>query len=265
MPSGLQARPLSYQNLIIMNDEGTKANPGLQGKKIVLLGGTSGFGLATALAAAGQGAEIIVASSRQQKVDEALAALPVGSKGYAVDLTDEQQIAKLFNQIGEFDHLVFTAGETLLLNELASVKMDEARQFFNVRYWGVLMAAKYGSPYIRKGGSITLTNGTIGLRPWKGWTVAASITGAIEALTRALAVELAPIRVNAVCAGMSRTELWGNIPEAGREAMFSDVGSKLLTGRIGEASDIAEAFLYLMKGNFSTGQIMVVDGGGVLV
>jgi len=248
-----------------MNDEGTKANSALQGKKIVLLGGTSGFGLATALAAAGEGAEIIVASSRQQKVDEALAALPAGSKGYAVNLTDEQQIAKLFNQIGEFDHLVFTAGETLQLNELASVKMDEARQFFNVRYWGALMAAKYGSPYIRKGGSITLTNGTIGLRPWKGWTVAASITGAIEALTRALAVELAPIRVNAVCAGMTRTELWDNIPEAGREAMFSDVGGKLLTGRIGEATDIAEAFLYLMKGNFSTGQIMVVDGGGVLV
>ncbi len=151
------------------------------------------------------------------------------------------------------------------LNELSAVKMDEARQFFDLRFWGALMAVKYGSPFIRKSGSITLTNGIVGIRPWKGWTVAASIAGAVEALTRALAVELAPIRVNAVCAGMVRTELWSNLPEADKEAMFSDVGSKLLTGKIGEATDIAEAYLFLMRGNFSTGQIVVVDGGGVLV
>jgi NAD(P)-dependent dehydrogenase (short-subunit alcohol dehydrogenase family) len=242
-----------------------KENRSLRGKRIVLLGGTSGFGLATAKAAAQEGAQIVVASSRQQRVDSALAELPEGSSGYAVDLTDEQQIQNLFRQIGEFDHLVFTAGETLQLNELSTLKMDESRQFFNIRYWGALLAAKYGSQYVRKGGSITLTNGTIGLRPWKGWTVAASITGAIESLTRALAVELAPIRVNAVCAGMVRTELWGNMTEADREAMFNDVGGKLLTRKIGEAEDIAETFLYLMKGNYTTGQIVIADGGGVLV
>ena len=248
-----------------MKDNITAANKSLQGKTIVLLGGTSGFGLATALAAANEGAEIIIVSSKRQRVDQALAVLPPGSQGYAVDLTDEQQIAGLFKQVGEFDHLVFTAGETLQLNEFSAIKIDEGKQFFNLRYWGALMAAKYGSPYIRKGGSISLTTGTIGLRPWKGWAVAASLTGAIEGLTRALAVELAPIRVNAVCAGMTRTELWSNIPEAEREGMFNDYGSKLLTGSIGEATDIAQAFLYLMKGNFSTGQVMVVDGGGVLV
>jgi NAD(P)-dependent dehydrogenase (short-subunit alcohol dehydrogenase family) len=248
-----------------MEDKVKQESKSLKGKKVVLLGGTSGFGLATALAAAAEGAEITVVSSRQLKVDEALAGLPQGSKGYAVNLTDEQQVAALFEQIGEFDHLVFTAGETLQLNELASLKMDDAKQFFNLRFWGALMAAKYGSPYIRKGGSIILTNGTIGLRPWKGWVVASAITGAIEGLTRALAVELAPIRVNTVCSGMAKTELWGNIPGADRDAMFKDVGSKLLTGSVGEATDIAEAYLYLMKNNFSTGQVIVTDGGGVLV
>ncbi|MDR3693907.1 SDR family oxidoreductase [Mucilaginibacter sp.] len=248
-----------------MKDKETPANKNLHGKRVVLLGGTSGFGLATALAAAAEGAEIIVVSSRQQRVDEALALLPAGSNGYAVDLNDEQQIAALFNKVSEFDHLIFTAGETLQLNEFSAIKIDEAKQFFNIRYWGALMAARYGSSHIRKGGSITLTNGTIGLRPWKGWAVAASLTCAIEGLTRALAVELAPIRVNAVCAGMARTELWSNIAEAEREAMFMDYGSKLLTGSVGEATDIAEAYLYLMKGGFSTGQVIVVDGGGVLV
>jgi NAD(P)-dependent dehydrogenase (short-subunit alcohol dehydrogenase family) len=248
-----------------MKNKLTEEKRSLKGKRIVLLGGTSGFGLATALAAADEGAEVIVVSSQQKRVDETLASLPSVSKGYVADLTNEKQVAELFGKIGEFDHLVFTAGETLQLSDLSTLNLDEARQFYNLRFWGALMAAKYAGGHIRNGGSITLTNGIIGKRPWKGWTVAASITGAVEALTRALAVELAPIRVNAVCAGMVRTNLWGNIPETDREAMYSDVGSKLLTGKIGEAEDIAEAFLYLMRGNFTTGQIIVADGGGVLV
>ncbi len=249
-----------------MNSKETgRTNSSLQGKRIVLLGGTSGFGLATAQAAASEGADVVVVSSQQQKINTALATLPAGSKGYAVDLNNEQQIDTFFKGVGEFDHLVFTAGETLQLSELPDVKMDEARNFFNLRFWSALMAAKYGSPFIRKGGSVILTNGTIGKRPWKGWAVAAGITGAVEALTRALAVELAPIRVNAVCAGMVRTELWGNMPEVDREAMFNDYGSKLLTGAVGNPEDIAEAFLYLMHGKYTTGQVVVVDGGGVLV
>ena len=230
-----------------------------------MLGGNSGVGLATALATAEEGANVVVVSSRQQRVNSALAILPKGSEGYTADLANEQEIEALFKKIGEFDHLVFTAGEELQLKELTAMKMDEARQFFNLRYWGALMAVKYSSPLIRKGGSITLTTGTVNLRPWKGWTVAASITGAVDALTRALAVELAPIRVNAVCPGVVNTDLWGNMPKANKEALFTDMSSKLLTGRVGEAEDIAEAYLYLMRGNYTTGQVIVVDGGGVLV
>ena len=85
------------------------------------------------------------------------------------------------------------------------------------------MAVKYGSAHIRPGGSITLTNGVAGLRPRKGWTLAASICGAMEALTRALAVELAPIRVNAVCPGVVRTELWSEMTESDREAMYRNL------------------------------------------
>jgi NAD(P)-dependent dehydrogenase (short-subunit alcohol dehydrogenase family) len=161
--------------------------------------------------------------------------------------------------------MVFSAGETLQIGNPVDVNIEDSRKFFNVRYWGALMAAKHGSPYIREGGSIILTNGIVGIRPWKGWSVAASIGGAVESLTKGLAIDLAPIRVNAVCAGMVKTDLWNNIPEADREAMYNEVGSKLLTGRVGEAEDIAEAYLFLMKGNYTTGQVIVVDGGNVLV
>jgi NAD(P)-dependent dehydrogenase (short-subunit alcohol dehydrogenase family) len=250
---------------MIMEDNETTAKNTLKGKRIVLLGGTSGIGLAIARAAAENGANLVVVSSRQQSVERALATLPQGTEGYAVDLADEAQVESFFKKIGEFDHLVFTAGEKLQLMELPDTKLDKAREFFNLRYWGALTAVKYASPLIGREGSVTLTTGTVSKRPWKGWTVAASITGAVDALTRALAVELAPIRVNAVCPGIVETDLWGDVPEGDRKALFNDVGGKLLTRKIGKAEEVAEAYLYMIRGNYTTGQVTVVDGGGVLV
>ncbi|MFD1255932.1 SDR family oxidoreductase [Mucilaginibacter terrae] len=238
---------------------------GLAGKRVILLGGTSGFGLATALAAAGEGASVVVVSSSQRKVDETLSILPESSKGYSADLGDEKQIEQLFKKIGEFDHLVFTAGDALSFNELSELNIEEAKQSINLRFWGAIMAAKYGAPLVRKGGSITLTTGALGSRPRKGTVVIAGMASAIDGLTRALAVELAPIRVNAVCAGTVRTNLLAKMSEAERETMFSQTGSKLLTGRVGEAAELAEAYLFLMRGSFTTGQIIVVDGGSLLV
>jgi NAD(P)-dependent dehydrogenase (short-subunit alcohol dehydrogenase family) len=237
----------------------------LNGQRVVILGGTSGIGLAVAQGAQRQGASVVVASSRKQRVDRALTLLADGAEGHAVDLSDEAQVRAFFERVGAFDHLVFTAGETLHLQLLGAMQLEQARGFMNVRFWGAFMAAKYGSPHIRPGGSITLTNGVAGLRPRKGWTLAASICGAMEALTRALAVELAPIRVNAVCPGLVRTELWNDMTEADRQTMYRDAGRRLPVGRVGEADDLAHAYIYLMQEGFSTGQVIVVDGGAVLV
>ena len=237
----------------------------LNGNRVVILGGTSGIGLATAKAAQREGAVVAVVSSRQQRVDRALASLDRGAEGHVVDLSDEAQVRKFFEHVGAFDHLVYTAGETLQLETLEAVQLERARGFVNLRFWGAFMAVKYGNSHIRPGGSITLTNGAAGLRPHKGWTVAASICGAMEALTRALAVELAPIRVNAVCPGVVRTELWSDMSESDRDAMYGNLGQKLPVGRVGEADDLAHAYIYLMRQGYSTGQVLVVDGGGVLV
>lgn len=244
--------------------ENNSAN-GLSGKKVVVLGGTSGIGLATALAAAGEGASVVVVSRSQERVNEALSTLPEGSKGFTADLGDEQQIGQLFKKIGEYDHLVFTAGDELKFSELLALDIEAAKQSIHLRFWGGVMAVKHGAPLIRKGGSITLTTGAIGRRPRSGTVVIAGMASAIEGLTRALAFELAPIRVNAVCAGTVRTNLLSGMPAADREALFDQIGSKLLTGRIGEAGELAEAYLYLMRGNFTTGQVLVVDGGSLLV
>jgi NAD(P)-dependent dehydrogenase (short-subunit alcohol dehydrogenase family) len=236
----------------------------LEGRRVLILGGTSGIGLAVAKAVEREGALVVVASSRRQRIDRALASLESGAVGHVVDLADEAQVRGLFAQLGAFDHLVYTAGETLQLGPLDALEVERARGFVNVRFWGAFMAAKYGSPHIRAGGSITLTNGIAALRPRRGWTVAASICGAMEALTRALAVELAPIRVNAVCPGLVRTELWNDMTESDRAALYRDVAQSLPVGRVGEPEDLAEAYIYLMRQGYSTGQIVVVDGGAVL-
>lgn len=237
----------------------------LEGKKMVVLGGTSGFGLATAEALVRERAEVIVASSRAAGVEAAVKRLSGGSTGHVVDVRDPAQLGQLFARVGAFDHLVFTAGDALAMAPLAKVDLAASRKAFELRFWGALAAAQQAAPFLRAGGSIVLTTGVVGRRPLKEWAVVASLTGAIEALTRALAVELAPIRVNAVCAGVARTALWQNLPEVEREAMFTEIGAHLPVGRVGLPADIAEAFLYLLRSDFSTGSIVVVDGGSVLV
>lgn len=237
----------------------------LKDKRVVVAGGSSGIGFATALAAANQGAEVIIASRNAERVTAALAQLPSSAQGQSVDFTDEAQIKSWFEKIGPFDHLVYTAGETLQLGTLAETDVETARQAFEVRYWGAFKTVKHGHALIRKGGSIVLTTGIASLRPNKGWTVPSSTLGAMESLTRALAVELAPLRVNTVSPGIVRTPLWDNMSQADREAMYSHFAAALPTGFIGEAEDIAETYLYLMQERFSTGQMIVVDGGGVLV
>lgn len=240
-------------------------NNRLSGKSVVVLGGTSGIGLATALAAAASGAVVTVTSRTAERLARAATQLGQSIRGEAANLENEAETEALFERLGALDHLVYTAGDELLLAPIAQLDLAAARHAFEVRVFGVLGAVKHAAPRIRAGGSIVLTHGVAGARPHAGWGVGAAVCGAIDALARALAVELAPVRVNAVSPGFVRTPLWNSIPETEREAFFRDAGKKLLTGRVGEPKEIAEAYCYLMESTFTTGQTIVVDGGGLLV
>jgi len=247
-------------------DNLTKQQTGfLEGKKVVVLGGSSGIGLATAKAAAAESANLIIISSNQQRINNALKELPADSQGFAVDLTSEQQVKDIFEKLGAIDHLVYTAGESLQLMNIADAAIADAKKFFDLRYWGAFTAVKYASPHINVGGSITLTGGVASIRPGKGWSVAASICAAMEGFTRAMAVELAPIRVNIVSPGVVRTNLWSDMADADRESFYTGIGNSLPVQRVGEAADIAQTYLYLIRQQFGTGQMVVVDGGHVLV
>ena len=238
---------------------------GLENKRVVVLGGSSGIGFAVAELAAARGAKIIIASSNAERVQKAIESVDGEVQGQAVDVSNERAVEAFFAELGSFDHLVYSAGDSLHLHDLSATDLKQARRAFELRYWSALAAVKYGSPHIRQGGSVVLTTGVAGQRPHKGWVVAASVCGTIEALTRALAVELAPIRVNAVSPGVVRTNLWQNMSAAEREHLYESVGKSLPVGRVGEPHDIAQAYLFLMQEGFITGQTIVVDGGTVLV
>jgi NAD(P)-dependent dehydrogenase (short-subunit alcohol dehydrogenase family) len=237
----------------------------LDSLKIVILGGTSGIGLATAQLAAADGATVVVASSNRERVDAALADLPADAAGYALDVRREEEIRDLFERLGPFDHLAYTAGESLPLGLIAATDLESARRAFQIRFWGAYAAVKHAAPRLRRGGSIVLSSGIASARPLATWTVAGSICGAVEALTRALAVELAPIRVNAVAPGVVRSNLWRAMSENDRSAMYASLEEALPARRAGEVGDVAETFLYLMRNGYSTGTVVTIDGGSVLV
>jgi NAD(P)-dependent dehydrogenase (short-subunit alcohol dehydrogenase family) len=236
----------------------------LEGKRVVVLGGSSGIGFGVAKAAAQEGAQLVIASSQKKHVDEAVSMLS-GAEGHVIDLSDIAAIEALFGKIGQFDHLAYTAGEALTVGPVTAVSAEAAKKRFDVRFWGAYFSAKFGAPNIRPGGSIVFTSGTAGRRPRPGWALAASGCSAIEGLTRGLAVDLAPIRVNLVCPGAVVTPLWDSLPEAAREQLFKHAAATLPVRHIADADEVSGAYTYLMKQTFSTGEIIVVDGGGVLV
>jgi NAD(P)-dependent dehydrogenase (short-subunit alcohol dehydrogenase family) len=205
-----------------------------------------------------------VASRRQSSVDRALAQLPDGARGAVVDLTDATGLDGFAEQIGEIEHLVFTAGESLELAPLTDLTPDVIAGFFTTRFVGALNTVRVFASRISDGGSITLTSGTAAHQPAFG-VLPVSICGAMNAATTALAVELAPIRVNAVAPGVVRTPLWAAMSDADRQMMFSQAAQKLPLGRIGEVEDVALAYLYCMEQAFGTGIVLTVDGGTTLV
>lgn len=237
---------------------------GLENTNILIIGGTSGIGLGVAHAVADRGATPIVASRRQASVDRTLAELPSRARGATIDLTDPSALDQLAADVGEIDHLVYTAGEPLELPLLADITPAVANGFFQTRFIGALSAVRVFGPRLRSGGSITLTSGTAAWSPGYG-ALPSSLCGAMNALTTALAVELAPIRVNAVAPGMVRTPIWDAIPEADLRALHDREVQRIPLARIGEVDDAARAYVYCMEQTFSTGTVITVEGGSLLV
>ena len=230
----------------------------LQDQRVVVIGGTSGIGFAVAEAAKAAGASVFVASRTRAKVDAAVARLGPGAEGATVDTGDEADVERFFAGAGAFDHLVYTAGDW---DGRPADQWDlESNQWiFRIRFWGALRAIKYAKSAITPGGSITLTDGAAGRKPRRGAAITAAGAMAIEHLVPGLAVDLAPIRVNCVCPGIILTEAV-RMPDD----VLRRMTERQPIPRAGTPAECAEAYLYFMRGTYTTGHVLVVDGGFTL-
>jgi NAD(P)-dependent dehydrogenase (short-subunit alcohol dehydrogenase family) len=236
----------------------------IEGKKVFVIGGGSGIGFAVAKAAVAEGARVTIASTDFDKLNSAANRLR-DAETARLDVKDESAVRAFFDSAGTIDHIVFTAGDWGGARRAAFSDLDlaSAETLFRVRFWGAVAVAKHGAKCVPPGGSITLTGGMSAHRPQKGSAIATAMAGAVEHLTRGLAVELAPVRVNAVCPGAIHTEIWSKFPEHLREIEFARIKRQLLP-RIGEPEEAAQAYLYLMRGGYTTGQTLFVEGGSAL-
>lgn len=241
----------------------TDTGMSLEGTRVVVIGGASGIGFAVAGLASALGAAVVIASSGEANVHAALERLH-GATGRTVDLRDEASVSGLFGELGAFDHLVITAGDwgVPVWTSSRDLDLDLARQSFTVRFWGALAAVKHGCRTISRDGSITLTSGMLAHRAVKGAPLATAVGGAVEHLTRGLAIDLAPVRVNAVCPGIVLTDhVKQQMPEAGLRSYVAP----LPVPRAASPAEAARAYAYLMCNGYATGQILPIDGGGLLV
>lgn len=238
----------------------------LTGQKLVIIGGSSGIGLATAKLAAAEGAEVVLASRSAEKLEQAKAALGPDANAitYTLDVTDEEQVRSLFAELGAFDHLVVTAAETKG-GPFLTTATSASRQLMDNKFWGQYYAAKYGAPNLNPHGSITLFSGVVAFKAMAGSSVLGAVNAAVANLGQTLALELAPLRVNTVSPGIIDTPSRAGMAEEARSAFYSSTAAKLPVQRVGSASDVAEGVLYLIRNGFVTGTVLHVEGGHTLI
>ncbi|HFQ5382831.1 TPA: SDR family oxidoreductase [Vibrio vulnificus] len=213
----------------------------------VVLGGTSGIG-----------AEL----AKQLESEHTI--VHVASRQTGLDISDEKSVYHYFETIGAFDHLIVTAGSYAPAGKVVDVEITQAKYAFDTKFWGAVLAAKHGARYLKQGGSITLTSGMLSRKVVANTYVKAAINAAIEATTKVLAKELAPIRVNAISPGLTKTEAYKGMNADDHDAMYQRTQSHLPVGKVGEASDIAMAYLFAIQNSYMTGTVIDVDGGALL-
>ncbi len=192
----------------------------IAGQRVVILGGTGGFGFATAQAAAEAGAEVVVASPSPDKVDAAVKSLGRGAHGHVVDVTDEEALERFFDALQSLDHLVTTMGDALHKRPFLDSNVAHAKVEFEVRFWGQYSAARLAAPRIGKTGSMTFMSAASSQRAIPNGVLAGALNSAVEGMVRQLAVELGPVRVNAVAPGVIATARYAAMPESVRKAFY---------------------------------------------
>lgn len=233
----------------------------LRGQMVVITGGSSGIGLAAARMAVARGASVVLMGRALEKLERARDELGPAASAIQIDVTDEAMVRDRFARLERVDHLI-TAAAGSLRGRIVDLDTQRARALFEGKFWGQHHCVKYAAPRMSPGGSITLFSGWVSRKPALEMSTLAAVDGAIEALARNLALELAPIRVNAITPGQIDTPLWrGRLSETEAKAYFDRVAQSHPVGRAGTADDVAQAVLFLMQNGFMSGAVLDIDGG----
>jgi NAD(P)-dependent dehydrogenase (short-subunit alcohol dehydrogenase family) len=226
---------------------------------VVIVGASSGIGLATANAAARQGATVVMLSRSRARLEEAAKTVE-GARAIAVDMLDRAAVERAMASIGTIDHLVLTAvgDEYALFGRLTDLTTEQVERSLD-KLRGYVNVTRAAAPLMPEHSSIGLLSGAGAVKPPIGTSLAAAANASVVSFGKALALELAPVRVNVVMPGAVDTPLHGER----REQMRASVGPSLPARRFGQPEDIAQAILFLMTNPYVTGHTLIIDGGYV--
>jgi NAD(P)-dependent dehydrogenase (short-subunit alcohol dehydrogenase family) len=236
----------------------------LEGAQVVVLGGSSGIGLATARMALDAGARVTIAGRDPERLKQACERLGDGVSGVAADVADRGAVAEVFAGLDRVDHVAILAGE-----QPAAPAVDTSHELLaramDARVWSAYSACAEAVPRMAPTGSFVFCSGLSAHRPRPGRSAGAIATAAVESLTRSLAVELGPIRVNAVCPGPIDTPLLDRVFGDGKVEAMRAFTDRLPIKRLGTAEEVADAICFLMRNTYITGTTLAVDGGALLL
>ncbi|BEK84476.1 SDR family oxidoreductase [Nocardia seriolae] len=229
--------------------------------RVVVMGGSSGIGEATAAAFAAAGAEVVITGRDRGKLDAAVARIGGKTTGHAVDATDQADIDAFFARAGTIDRLVVSVSGSAGSGPFAELDLDQLAAGFDGKFWPQVRILKAALPHLDSHGSVTLVTAGSSRSAFPGTAGLAAINGALDAMVRPLAVELAPLRINAVSPGVVDTPWWDRVPEAQRRALFEGLVATTPVGRVGRPEDIARAIHMLATNGFITGVVLDANGG----
>jgi NAD(P)-dependent dehydrogenase (short-subunit alcohol dehydrogenase family) len=259
---------------------GLKHTNKLHGHRVLVIGGSSGIGFSVAEAALEHGANVILSSSSQKKLDAAAARLRDHGKANHLTSVDvstktcnlldlqtlDEEIKGLLEfatQGGKLDHVIYTAGDKFNQTPHAEVTVDIFYATAMLRNTAVVIITKYLPQYINSDirSSLTLTSGTNGWRPFPNWGLVSGICSFTEGYARGLAVDMKPVRVNCISPGAVFTEFLQATPKEQLDGFLGQLKAQALTGTVARPDEVAEAYVLSMKSTFITGQTIHADGG----
>jgi len=229
-------------------------------QRVCVVGGTAGMGLAIAREAALEDASVIIAGRSAERAVPVATGIGLNVEGRALDVTDAGFVERFFDELGPVDHLVVRAAQ-VQGGRFRTGSLDDAWSSMEGKFWSQYLCARH----VQASRSILLFSGTLSRRPWSGLSIVSAVNGAVEALGRALAVELAPVRVNVLSPGLIRgTDAYAAMPTAAQEAMYAAAAERLPARRVGDADSVARIAVSLLASPYVTGAVFDVDGGGLV-